>query len=67
MLGSSYTPNGFNPRPHAGSDEQYRQYIEAIRVSIHAPTRGATLLKTQLEGFRRVSIHAPTRGATHQH
>ena len=37
---------------------------EYIRVSIHAPTRGAT----SFTGFSRfddiVSIHAPTRGAT---
>ena len=33
-------------------------------VSIHAPTRGATLVKQLSELERKVSIHAPTRGAT---
>ena len=34
------------------------------KISIHAPTRGATLF--QLAGLQliRISIHAPTRGAT---
>ena len=34
-------------------------------VSIHAPTRGATLHGSVLRRGIRVSIHAPTRGATH--
>ena len=34
-------------------------------VSIHAPTRGATLPVIQPYLLHRVSIHAPTRGATH--
>ena len=34
---------GFNPRSHAGSDaEQYRRCCWIARVSIHAPTQGAT-------------------------
>jgi len=33
-------------------------------VSIHAPTRGATLLGRPDQQHGRVSIHAPTRGAT---
>ena len=34
-------------------------------ISIHAPTRGATLLPLQfLDGPCFISIHAPTRGAT---
>ena len=33
-------------------------------VSIHAPTRGATLHGSVLRRGIRVSIHAPTRGAT---
>ena len=33
-------------------------------VSIHAPTRGATLLLPDNSPLRSVSIHAPTRGAT---
>ena len=33
-------------------------------LSIHAPTRGATLLSFGLGHFMKLSIHAPTRGAT---
>jgi len=36
-------PTSFNPRPHAGGDEQAQRAGEAYVVSIHAPTRGATL------------------------
>ena len=36
-----------------------------FRVSIHAPARGATDLRTLLTGPLVVSIHAPARGATH--
>ena len=35
-----------------------------LRISIHAPTRGATLLQTFQGLVDRISIHAPTRGAT---
>ena len=34
------------------------------RVSIHAPTRGATSSSMRICFFSSVSIHAPTRGAT---
>ena len=34
------------------------------KVSIHAPTRGATWQRYVSNISRRVSIHAPTRGAT---
>ena len=34
------------------------------KVSIHAPTRGATLRQRKRQRQRQVSIHAPTRGAT---
>ena len=39
---------------------------KCICVSIHAPTRGATIWQEQKEFNRIVSIHAPTRGATKQ-
>ena len=35
-----------------------------IRISIHAPTRGATMTKAELMKEFKISIHAPTRGAT---
>ena len=34
--------SGFNPRTHTGCDSDIQQYISRLRVSIHAPTRGAT-------------------------
>ena len=57
----------FNPRTHTGCD--YRNAIEngASEVSIHAPTRGATIgITDRVSSEERVSIHAPTRGATTQ-
>ena len=33
-------------------------------ISIHAPTRGATLELSQHSFYHQISIHAPTRGAT---
>ena len=33
-------------------------------VSIHAPTRGATMRVRDIDFVISVSIHAPTRGAT---
>ena len=35
-----------------------------LLVSIHAPARGATHIKTAIRPYRTVSIHAPARGAT---
>ena len=37
---------------------------DRVAVSIHAPTRGATLTSLACCMYRLVSIHAPTRGAT---
>ena len=33
-------------------------------ISIHAPTRGATIFHFLKLSFQLISIHAPTRGAT---
>ena len=54
----------FNPRSRAGSDIIERLYAPTLKVSIHAPARGATLIKTELYNTVYVSIHAPARGAT---
>ena len=35
-----------------------------VRISIHAPTRGATIPRKTSPDNRMISIHAPTRGAT---
>ena len=59
-LGSYY----FNPRSHEGSDAKSLVADLNTRISIHAPTRGATQFLHA--GFYHIiiSIHAPTRGAT---
>ena len=54
----------FNPRSHERSDRRNAGDLWRWRISIHAPTRGAT---TGRDGFTlhlSISIHAPTRGAT---
>ena len=58
------TNTRFNPRAHAGCDANATLLTNANVVSIHAPTRGATILKVHPAILLLVSIHAPTRGAT---
>ena len=41
-IGVAVVPEGFNPRSHAGSDIIDLELVTVTRVSIHAPTRGAT-------------------------
>ena len=38
--------------------------LNALIISIHAPTRGATANSTSINNKLMISIHAPTRGAT---
>ena len=55
----------FNPRTHEGCD--YVRDIEdteKAKISIHAPTRGATGAVRAWILSSDISIHAPTRGAT---
>ena len=55
----------FNPRSHTGSDLHFFRIVtQRPRVSIHAPTRGATVFGQFVGVAFQVSIHAPTRGAT---
>ena len=54
----------FNPRSHMGSDSIIKGYRRRYRVSIHAPTWGATCRPCFLVSSAGVSIHAPTWGAT---
>ena len=55
----------FNPRSHEGSDD-FRDagHLVIAEISIHAPTRGATLKVKAASVAVSISIHAPTRGAT---
>ena len=55
----------FNPRTHTGCDAfRTSSKGKSCMVSIHAPTRGATMTIFTKTINRYVSIHAPTRGAT---
>ena len=39
----------FNPRSHKGSDEYFHFCSKMLKISIHAPTRGATKVQIELE------------------
>ena len=54
----------FNPRTHMGCDSERWLQDAILRVSIHAPTWGATCCWCYFERSWQVSIHAPTWGAT---
>ena len=54
----------FNPHSHEGSDIAEVDTTKVSKISIHAPTRGATLLQIGSYIIISISIHAPTRGAT---
>ena len=56
----------FNPRSHEGSDFFIFHFPPLLKISIHAPTRGATEKGIdRIKASSAISIHAPTRGATH--
>ena len=54
----------FNTRSHERSDFTGDYTFEVTLISIHAPTRGATMGDGYQEVQEVISIHAPTRGAT---
>ena len=54
----------FNPRSHEGSDDNRTGDIKCLKISILAPTRGATRFICEQYAGLSISIHAPTRGAT---
>ena len=54
----------FNPRSYKRSDYQQPKHTISYDISIHAPTRGATLPLLPACYIFLISIHAPTRGAT---
>ena len=54
----------FNPRSHKGSDQDMEKCDYQCKISIHAPTRGATTSVAGIPEVEGISIHAPTRGAT---
>ena len=60
----SQSRTNFNPRSHKGSDVYDSFYKITQSISIHAPTRGATMPQERYNVAIDISIHAPTRGAT---
>ena len=54
----------FNSRAREGRDKSVSNSIRFLRVSIHAPARGATGIEYPYLPLKYVSIHAPARGAT---
>ena len=50
--------------PREERQERGLDFFEVLRISIHAPTRGATYCLRSLLRIPLISIHAPTRGAT---
>ena len=60
-----WDPIRFNPRSHEGSDrDRLLLSLDRERVSIHAPTKGATEMMKYCNSNPCVSINAPTKGAT---
>ena len=60
----SASRGSFNPRTHEGCDSVQRTDATSHIVSIHAPTKGATIEDLASLQMFIVSIHAPTKGAT---
>ena len=58
------SPPNFNPRTHVGCDPLHASVGAGHRISIHAPTWGATANRAYIGKRRYISIHAPTWGAT---
>ena len=54
----------FNPRSYKRSDRVRSPIFCKLCISIHAPTRGATIALQLKIIILTISIHAPTRGAT---
>ena len=55
----------FNPRTREGCDGKRRYfYGRTIKISIHAPVKGATHDPGTFVIFQVISIHAPVKGAT---
>ena len=47
-----------------GRHPNINSFLATVRISIHAPPRGATRWRRNEVSARRISIHAPPRGAT---
>src|SRR6185437_8509634 len=60
----SLSSRGFDPRPREGGDKNVQRISGPIKVSIHAPAKGATWRRRPERQALPVSIHAPAKGAT---
>ena len=58
------TPFNFNPRSREGSDTRYCMLVDNTVISIHAPAKGATMIRGESDSGTGISIHAPAKGAT---
>ena len=56
----------FNPHSHEGSDHLQIMTYDFNYISIHTPTKGATLLAPCYRANWHISIHTPTKGATEE-
>ena len=54
----------FNPRTREGCDTVDFLFFASFFISIHAPAKGATLVKFYTSKDDYISIHAPAKGAT---
>jgi len=54
----------FNPRTREGCDVYMTIECVDLKISIHAPVKGATLIQKKLLRCKMISIHAPVKGAT---
>ena len=67
---SSHTERSFNPRSHEGSDRQGRCGNLHTAVSIHAPTKGATIINSvfdELSTFQSTLPRRERHGSRPQH
>ena len=65
MPGRRENQQYFNPRPHTGGDPAEREaWRQALEISTHAPTPGATRQVVHAVNKADISTHAPTPGAT---
>ena len=54
----------FNPRSREGSDFGDTATRPYLIISIHAPVKGATVERFDVQAADTISIHAPVKGAT---
>ena len=55
----------FNPRSLVGNDDIYKGLHPLVRISIHVPSWGTTMIHPKLLHQQHISIHVPSWGTTH--